>query len=185
LQRQSLIAEPRRSETAATGANKSDSRSWRKLVMQIRPVCLFVIIAISAAFSTRGQDAMTSTSEAEAEAEPVIVSATRTDIPLDQSPASASVIDSQEFEQKQIERVSDALREVPGLSVVQTGSPGQLTSVFARGLRSEHTQVLLDGIPVNQGLQGAFNFADLTTDNIERIEVVRGPQSILYGPRAL
>jgi vitamin B12 transporter len=60
-----------------------------------------------------------------------------------------------------------------------------LTSVFTRGLRSEHTQVLLDGIPVNQGLQGAFNFADLTTDNIDRIEIVRGPQSTLYGPRAL
>lgn len=133
------------------------------------------------------QDAVSSTSdvESEAEAEPVIVSATRTDIPLDQSPASASVIDSQELEQKQIERVSDALREVPGLSVVQTGSPGQLTSVFTRGLRSEHTQVLLDGVPINQGLQGAFNFADLTTDDIDRIEIVRGPQSTIYGPRAL
>src|SRR5205085_6459684 len=92
---------------------------------------------------------------------------------------------SEDFEHKQIERVSDALREVPGLSVVQTGVPGQLTSVFTRGLRSEHTQVLLDGVPINQGLQGAFNFADLTTDNIDRIEVVRGPQSTLYGPRAL
>ena len=120
-----------------------------------------------------------------AEVESVVVSATRLDIPLDQSPASASVISSEELEQKQIQRVSDALREVPGLSVVQTGSPGQLTSVFTRGLRSEHTQVLLDGIPINQGLQGAFNFADFTTDNIDRIEVVRGPQSTIYGPRAL
>src|SRR5437879_9587237 len=124
-------------------------------------------------------------SPVEAEAEQVVVTATRFDIPLDLSPASVSVINSEDVEQKQIERVSDALRDVPGLSVVQTGTPGQLTSVFTRGLRSEHTQVLLDGIPVNQGLQGAFNFADLTTDNIERIEVVRGPQSILYGPRAL
>ena len=65
------------------------------------------------------------------------------------------------------------------------GSAGQLTSVFTRGLRSEHTQVLIDGVPINQGLQGAFNFADLTTDDIDRIEVVRGPQSTLYGPRAL
>src|SRR5436305_8987121 len=121
----------------------------------------------------------------EAEAEQVVVSATRFDIPLDQSPASVSVIGSEDMEQKQIERVSDALREVPGLSVVQTGTAGQLTSVFIRGLRSEHTQVLLDGIPINQGLQGAFNFADLTTDDIARIEVVRGPQSTLYGPRAL
>ena len=134
------------------------------------------------------QDAVRSTSLDQSEAaasEPIVVSATRFDIPLDQSPSSVSVITSEDFEQKQIERASDALREVPGLSVVQTGSPGQLTSVFTRGLRSEHTQVLLDGIPVNQGLQGAFNFADLTVDDIDRIEVVRGPQSTLYGPRAL
>jgi len=124
-------------------------------------------------------------SPGEAEVESVVVSATRFDIPLDQSPASASVISSEDLEQKQIQRVSDALREVPGLSVVQTGSQGQLTSVFTRGLRSEHTQVLLDGIPINQGLQGAFNFADFTTDDIDRIEVVRGPQSTIYGPRAL
>jgi vitamin B12 transporter len=121
----------------------------------------------------------------EAEVGSVVVSATRFDIPLDQSPSSVSVITSQDIEQKQIQRVSDALREPPGLSVVQTGTAGQLTSVFIRGLRSEHTQVLLDGIPINQGLQGAFNFADLTTDDIDRIEVVRGPQSPIYGPRAL
>lgn len=121
----------------------------------------------------------------EAEAEPVVVSATRVDLPLDQSPASVSVVDSHDFEIKQIERVSDALREVPGLSVVQSGGPGSLTSVFTRGLRSEHTQVLLDGVPINQGLQGAMNFADFTTDDIDHVEVVRGPQSTLYGPRAL
>ena len=133
----------------------------------------------------RGQEASPTPSMGEAEAGEVIVSATRFDIPLDQSPASVSVIMSEDIEQKQIERVSDALREVPGLSVVQTGTPGQLTSVFTRGLNSAHTQVLLDGIPINQGLAGQFDFANLTTDNIDRIEVVRGPQSTLYGPRAL
>jgi vitamin B12 transporter len=131
------------------------------------------------------QEATPTPSPSEAEVESVVVSATRFDIPLDQSPASASVISSEELEQKQIQRVGDALREVPGLSVVQTGVAGQLTSVFTRGLRSEHTQVLLDGIPINQGLQGAFNFADFTTEDIDRIEVVRGPQSTIYGPRAL
>jgi vitamin B12 transporter len=120
-----------------------------------------------------------------AESEPVIVSATRTDIPLDQSPSSVSEISSGDLDRKQIERVGDALREVPGLSVVQTGTPGQLTSVFTRGLNSAHTQVLIDGIPINQGLAGQFDFANLTTDNIGRIEVVRGPQSTLYGPRAM
>jgi vitamin B12 transporter len=121
----------------------------------------------------------------EAEAEQVVVSATRFDIPLDQSPSSVSVISSEDIEQKQIERVSDALREVPGLSVVQTGTAGQLTSVFMRGLPSQDMQVLLNGIPINQGLAGQFDFANLTTDDIDRIEVVRGPQSTIYGPRAL
>jgi vitamin B12 transporter len=132
-----------------------------------------------------GQEATPTPSPIEMEAESIVVSATRFDIPLELSPASVSVINAEDFEQKQIERVNDALREVPGLAVVQTGTAGQLTAVFTRGLRSEHTQVLLDGIPINQGLQGAFNFADLAIDDIDRIEVVRGPQSTLYGPRAL
>src|SRR5256714_551380 len=129
----------------------------------------------------RGQDAPSSTLETER----IVVSATRIETPEEDSPATVDVIRSDDFEIKQIHRVADALREVPGVSVVQSGPPGSLTSVFTRGLRSEHTQVLLDGIPVNQGLQGAFNFGDLTTENIDRIEIVRGPQSTLYGPRAL
>ena len=132
-----------------------------------------------------GQEVSPTPPPGEVEAEQVVVSATRFDIPLDQSPASVSVIGSEDMEQKQIERVSDALREVPGLSVVQTGTAGQLTSVFMRGLPSEDMQVLLNGIPINQGLSGAMNFADFTTDDIDRVEVVRGPQSTIYGPHAL
>ncbi len=142
---------------------------------------------MSAAISARAEDATSVSPNGDQlpETETVVVSATRFGIPLDQSPASVSVIDSKDIEIKQIERVSDALREVPGLAVVQTGTPGQLTSVFTRGLNSAHTQVLFDGIPINQGLAGQFDFANLTTDNIDRIEIVRGPQSTIYGPRAL
>src|ERR1700682_3019937 len=155
--------------------------------MRNRRICLLILILFAATAAAHAQEALRSTlsDQEEAETERVVVSATRFDIPLDQSPASVSVITSQEIEQKQIERVSDALREVPGLSVVQTGTAGQLTSVFTRGLNSGHTQVLLDGIPINQGLSGQFDFANLTTDNIARIEVVRGPQSTIYGPRAM
>ncbi len=156
--------------------------------MRNRPLCFVLVSLMSAAFSVRAQDVVRSTSadgDQLPEAEPVVVSATRTDIPLDRSPASVSVIDSEDIDHKQIERVSDALREVPGLAVVQTGTPGQLTSVFMRGLPSQDMQVLLDGIPINQGLAGQFDFANLTTDNIDRIEVARGPQSTIYGPRAL
>lgn len=115
----------------------------------------------------------------------VVVTATRLPIASDQSPSAVTVIDAEEFSARQTDRVADALRSVPGLSVVQSGAPGQLTSVFTRGLKSEHTQVLLDGVRLNQGLAGLFNFADLTADNIARVEVQRGPQSTLYGPRAL
>lgn len=173
--------------------------------MKYRSVCILMLSLVGAASSIRAQDAVSSTAEVEAassrfdeeqtrqdaastktaESEAVVVSATRFKIPLDQSPATASEITAEDFEIKQLDRVVEALREVPGLSVVETGTPGQLTTVFTRGLNSSHTQVLLDGVPVNQGLFGAFNFADLTTDNIARIEIVRGPQSTIYGPRAL
>src|ERR1700731_1123806 len=156
--------------------------------MRNRPVCFLLSLVFGASCALHAQDAVRSASNDQEEsvaAEPVVVSATRFDIPLDQVPASVSIVDSQDIEQKQIERVSDALREVPGLSVVQTGTPGQLTSVFMRGLPSEDMQVLLDGIPINQGLAGLFNFSDLTIDDLGRVEIVRGPQSTLYGPRAL
>jgi vitamin B12 transporter len=155
--------------------------------MRNRPLCFVLLSLISAAFSSGALNAASVSADGDQlpEAEPVVVSATRFDIPLDQSPASVSVIDSADIDHKQIERVSDALREVPGLNVVQTGTPGQLTSVFMRGLPSQDMQVLLDGIPINQGLAGQFDFANLTTDNIGRIEVARGPQSTIYGPRAL
>ena len=128
----------------------------------------------------RAQDAVAPPETAE-----LVISATRLPTLAEEVPASVSVITARDFENRQVERVADALRSLPGLTVVQSGTAGQLTSVFTRGLRSEHTQVLLDGVPINQGLAGLFNFADLTIDNIERIEVVRGPQSTVYGPRAL
>ncbi len=114
----------------------------------------------------------------------VVVTATRLPVAEDQSPAAVTVIPADELAQRQTDRVADALRAVPGVSVSQSGAPGQLTSVFTRGLNSDQTQVLIDGIPFNQGLAGQFNFADLTGDGIERIEVERGPQSTVYGPRA-
>jgi vitamin B12 transporter len=139
----------------------------------------------SASAELRRDESISADGDQLPESEPVVVSATRFDIPLDRSPASVSVIDSQDIDNKQIERVADALREVPGLAVVQTGTRGQLTSIFMRGLPSQDMQVLLDGIPINQGLAGQFDFANLTTDNIDRIEIARGPQSTIYGPRAL
>ena len=147
---------------------------------------LFLPLLVSAAAATAEMSAQQDQEQTpETVAPPVVVSATRTDIPVIESPAATTVLSAEEMEQKQIERVADALREVPGLSIAQTGTAGQLTSVFTRGLPSDATQVLLDGIPINQGLAGLYDFASVTNDDIGRIEIVRGPQSTLYGPRAL
>ncbi|MEY2562493.1 MAG: vitamin transporter [Verrucomicrobiota bacterium] len=154
--------------------------------MQNRSWLMAAAFLLAAPFTCRAQDAARSTlSNTEGESQEIVVSATRIEMPGVESPATIDTIRAQDFEIKQTHRVADALREVPGVSVVQSGAPGSLTSVFTRGLRSQHTQVLLDGIPINQGLQGAFNFGDLSTENIDRIEIVRGPQSTLYGPSAL
>ena len=115
------------------------------------PWCWLVALWFCAGGVCAAQDAVTL-------AEPIVVSATRLPLPEEESPATISVVTAQELEERQVRRVADALREVPGLTVAQTGAPGQLTSVFTRGLRSEHTQVLLDGIPINQGLAGLFQF---------------------------
>src|SRR3954469_8043235 len=162
------------------------SKKLEVTCMRNRSWLLGAAFSLAVPFIGRTQDAPSfALQNSEVQSEEIVVSATRIETLEEDSPATVDVIRSDDLEIKQTHRVADALREVPGVSVVQSGPPGSLTSVFTRGLRSEHTQVLLDGIPVNQGLQGAFNFGDLTTDNIDRIEIVRGPQSTIYGPRAL
>lgn len=95
-----------------------------------------------------------------------------------------TVLDGEEVRARGISLLSEALRDVPGLSVVRGGSFGAVTSVFLRGGESDYVQVLVDGVQVNQP-GGAFDFASLTLENVERIEVVRGPASSLYGSDAV
>ena len=96
---------------------------------------------------------------------------------------SVTVITSDEIAAKQERTLPDALLDVPGLNVVQTGGPGGLASVFIRGTNSNQTKVFLDGIDVSDpsSPNGAFDFAHLLTFDLGRVEVLRGPQSGLYG----
>ena len=94
------------------------------------------------------------------------------------------MIDPEEIESRQVTDVQELLRPVPGLSMRQTGSRGTLTNVFPRGGEADFNLVLIDGVPVNNA-GGEFHFSDLTTENIERIEIIRGPQSALYGSYAI
>jgi len=113
-----------------------------------------------------------------------VVTATRYPVSADSVAASVTVLRGDELRAQGIRRVSDALRLVPGAQVVQGGGFGAQASLFLRGGESDYVKVLVDGVPVNQrNLVG--DFANLTTDNVERIEVVRGPASVLYGSDAM
>lgn len=117
----------------------------------------------------------------------IVTTATRTAQPLGRVGSSVSVITAAEMERRQYSFVHEALATVPGLTVSQNGAFGGVASVRIRGALSEQTLVLLDGVQVNDPSSpgGGFNFATLDPNDIARIEVLRGPQSTLYGSNAI
>jgi vitamin B12 transporter len=117
----------------------------------------------------------------------IVVTATRVPTPVLEVASSITVITAADIEARQERTFTDVLKDVPGLNVVQTGGPGGVTSVFMRGTNSNHTKVLVDGIDLSDpsNSTGAFDFGQLLTQDIERVEVLRGPQSGLYGSDAI
>lgn len=139
-------------------------------------VCMFIILPVSI-----------SAQEAGKEMEEVVVTATRIATPTEEVGSSITVVTAEEIEAKGYTTVQEALKGTPGLDVSAVGGPGQASSVFLRGAESHHTLVLMDGVEMNDptGANRGFNFANLTVENIERIEILRGPQSTLYGADAM
>jgi vitamin B12 transporter len=119
-----------------------------------------------------------------AELNPVVVTATRIPTPAADLPVAVTVIGAEQLHRQGIRTVAEALRTVPAASIVTTNAYGSQTSLFLRGGESDYVKVLIDGVPQNAP-GGAYDFANLTTDNVERIEVVRGPASVLYGSDAV
>ena len=114
----------------------------------------------------------------------ILVTANRLPTPRALLPQSVTLLEGADLAARGIYFLQDALREVPGLHVVRTGSIGGTTSVFLRGGNSNFVKVLVDGIPVNEP-GGRFDFGSFSLENVERIEVVRGPSSVLYGSDAV
>ena len=114
----------------------------------------------------------------------VVISASKVPKPASTLTQAVTVIHGEDLRARGVSRVIDALREVPGAMLVQSGSSGAVTSLFLRGGESRYTKVLIDGVPVNAS-GGFFDFSHLTTDNVDRIEIVRGPASVLYGADAV
>jgi vitamin B12 transporter len=121
------------------------------------------------------------------ELQTVVISATKVPTPVFEVASSMSVVTAADIEAHQDRNFPDVLKQLPGMNVVQTGGPGGVTSVFMRGTNSNHTKVLLDGIDLSDpsNSTGAFDFGQLLTQDIERVEVLRGPQSGLYGSDAI
>ena len=105
-------------------------------------------------------------------------------VPLDELGTSVSVVTGEQLRAQQTRYVADALRSLPGVEVSRTGGDGNLTQVRIRGFDAQHTLVLIDGVEANDTSNGQFDFSDLSADDIERIEVIRGPLSGLYGSGA-
>ena len=114
----------------------------------------------------------------------VVVTATRLPLPRAAVASAVTVVTGEALRARGITNLLDALREVPGAALAQGGSYGTPASLFLRGGESDFVKVLVDGVPVNDP-GGAFDFAHLTTDDVDRIEVVRGPASVLYGSDAV
>ncbi len=119
--------------------------------------------------------------------EPVVVTASRIATPLSQANSAITVITAEEIEAGGQSMVTEVLRRAPGVDVARSGGPGGNVSIFIRGTDNKHTLVLVDGVEYNDpaGIAADANIAHLTTDQIERIEIVRGPQSVIYGSDAI
>jgi vitamin B12 transporter len=117
--------------------------------------------------------------------DPVVVTATRTPVTIEDALSSVSVITRADIERLQPTSVADLLAGLPGVSMASAGGPGQPTSLFLRGTNSSHTLVLIDGVRIGSVGNGLAAFEQIPVEQIERIEIVRGPRSSLYGADAI
>ena len=117
--------------------------------------------------------------------EPVVVTATRTELPAREVLASVDLIPGDNLQMRPAAELGDALRFVPGVEPTRLGGPGQQTSIFVRGTESNHVLVLMDGLRINPGTIGTAATQNVAPEFVERVEIVKGPRSTLYGSDAI
>ncbi|WP_395736908.1 TonB-dependent receptor plug domain-containing protein [Prosthecobacter sp.] len=115
----------------------------------------------------------------------VVITATMTETETWRTASSVTVIDRKKIEENQYRFAVDALRNVPGVGIATLGIPGNVATVMTRGTTTKDTAVMIDGRPMPANLAGSFNLETMTLDNVERIEVLRGPAASLYGGRTM
>ncbi|MGK9234403.1 TonB-dependent receptor [Inquilinus limosus] len=149
--------------------------------MSVPSRCILAVLAAGASVPAAAQEPPSALT-----LEPIVVTANRVPTPAAEVGSAVTVITRQELKDRQIRQVSDVLRTVPGVAVNRTGPLGQSAQIRIRGSESNQTLVLIDGVEVNDpSSESEFDFAHLMADDIERIEVLRGPQSALYGSDAI
>ncbi len=146
--------------------------------------CALSLWSIAFAYPVSAQE-VAMADKPDLEAPDVIVSATKTEMPAKQVTSAVEVITGEELQQRKIRTVTEALRWASGLAVFQSGGLGTTVGVRMRGGTPQQTLVLIDGAIVNSATDGSYDFANLTSDNIERIEILRGSQSMLWGSDAM
>ncbi|MGA8153375.1 MAG: TonB-dependent receptor [Terriglobales bacterium] len=165
------------------------SRRFSRLVVSSVLLQLFgIMMPASGQIATAAQASGASVAQSSIPREDVVVTVSSEAIPVSASSAAVTVIPEEQIRNSGAKNVSDILRQVPFLQLQRAGGEGGLTTIFIRGAKENLVLVMIDGVPINDitnTLGGSVDFTTLSADNIERIEIVRGPMSALYGSEAI
>ncbi len=153
-----------------------------------KSLILSITVLIFALWAFPDQKSQNATEEDQQKLEyKITVTANRIEKSTQKVAASTTVITGEELEKFKLNTLYEALREIAGLNTIQSGAPGQTASLFIRGANASHTKIMLDGTELNDPMDPnrSFDFSHLFVENIDRIEIIRGPQSTLYGSDAM
>jgi vitamin B12 transporter len=163
---------------AAAPAHNSNTRSGAAAASQAAP-------SKAGARAKPGQPAASAKPHRKLPKMVFVVTATRMEQALDSVGTTISVVGAHQIQEQQIHASGDVLRQVPGVEINQSGSAGNQTDVSIRGSSAAQTLILMDGVEVNSGATGGFDIADVTSDDLARVEVLRGAGGALYGSSAI